>query len=228
MKNRNPLNLSKKERIFVIATMILGVLVDNGSSKFLLYIMPIAPKTAVTWGILRVIGNVLIASVIAFIVFKMIRLFRQSGFTQKRILALIAWVVFISFIIVLNIWRNSAVQNFNQYLESTTAEIDKSTLSKLSQDLPPDKRSKLSFLHARSIFTHEGRIIEYPSPEGTPVTFTPTAEDQSNRNLTLFQQTQAASEKMIVTTNSLAWLIALLGAFGFGFTSTIQGNKEVN
>jgi ERCC4-related helicase len=129
---------------------------------------------------------------------------------------------------VLNIWRNNAVQNFNQYLESTTAEIDKSTLSKLSQDLPPDKRSKLSFLHARSIFTHEGRIIEYPSTEGTPVTFTPTAEDQSNRNLILFQQTQAASEKMIATTNNLAWLIALLGAFGFGFTSTIQRNNEVN
>jgi len=85
--------------------------------------------------------------------------------------------------------------NFNQYLETANADINKSILNKMNQDLPVEKRSKLSFLHAKAIFTDEGRIIEYLSPEGKSITFVPSVEDQSNRNLLLFQQTQSGSEK---------------------------------
>lgn len=225
MKNRNPLNLTKTERIFVFVTVILGVLVDNVSSKLLHYIMPIAQETAVIGGILRIIGNILMALAIAFIVAKMIQVFRRSGFTQKRILALVACAACILLVIVFNIWRYKAVQNFSQYFESTNAEINRSTLNKLSQNLPLDKKSKLSFLHAKSVFTDEGRIIEYLSPEGKSVPFTPSPEDQSNRNVFLFLHTQSGFEKVIVTVNSLSWLIALFGAFIFGFTAK---NSEQN
>jgi hypothetical protein len=228
MQNRNPLNLTKHERIFVIVAAILGFVLDNGSSKFLGFIMPFGRDMAVTWGILRVIGNIMVSAVFAFILFRMIKLFRESGFTLKRTLLTVASAVFVLSLIGLNILRYAAVRDFNQYLESWNTDINQRIVSKMSQALPIEKKSKLSFLYAKGVFIDDGRLIEYLAPDGTSIAFSPSAEDQSNRNMIVFQRTQGASEKLIDTINCLSLLISLLGACSFSFTAKIQRTREVN
>jgi uncharacterized membrane protein YedE/YeeE len=222
MANRNPLDLKKSEKLLVIIAGVLGIILDTGSSKFIHYIMPYGYDMAVAWEFSRITGNILKAVVFAFLVFRMIKVFRRTDFTLKRIFAIVACVVFVALLIASNIWRYSAVQNINQYFESTNADLNKSDLDNLKRDLSPEKKSRLSFIHAQAIFLNEGRVIEYLSIDGSPIAFTPSSEDQSNRNLVLFRQTYTSFEKKIATTNSFSWLVALIGALGFGFTAKIK------
>lgn len=222
MKYQNTLKLTKSERIFVFAAVILGVALDGLSGKYIMYMMPIGKDMAITWGILRIIGNIMKAAVFAFIVLRMIKVFRQSDFTLKRVLLIVASVVLVLALVAFNIWRYTAVKDFNQYLVSANADINKSIISKMNQDLPPEKKSRLSYLHAQAVFREDGHLIEYLSPEGSAIPYSPSDEDQSARDIVLFQQTYSGLEKMIATTNSLLWLIALLGVFTIGFSTKVK------
>ncbi len=226
--NRNPLNLTKLQTIFVIVTMVLGFVLDNASSKFLGLIMPFGSNMAITWGVLRILGNIMVSAVLAFILFRMIRLFRESGFDLRRTLLTAASAVVVLSLIGLGIWRYTAVRDFNQYLESWNGEINDRLVRNMTEDLPVERKSKLSFLYAKGIFIQDGRLIEYLSPDGTSIPFSPSAEDQSYRNLTLFQRTQSGYEGLITTVNSLTLLTALFGSFVFGFVSRIPKEMKVS
>ncbi len=217
MNNKNPLNLKRSEKIFVAVTAILGIVLDFGSAKLLGFVMPIGKDLAIIWGILRVLGNLMFSSVLAFIFIKQIKLFRRTGFTLKKTLLIIADALLVVFLIGLNVWRYTAIRDFNQYLESWNTDISSRLINKMGQDLPPEKRSRLSFLNAQGIFVEEGRRIDYLSPNGRLIEYDPTPEDHANRNVRLFLQTQSSYEGLIATISSLSLFGALLGALLLGF-----------
>jgi len=221
----NPLNLSIRERVIFGSVYLLGVILDFGSNRFIHNILPIGRDLAVTWGLLRISGNVLMSIAAGFLIFRLLIVQRQNVSAYKRNAAIAIFMVVAVFYIATTIWQYKVVMNTNEYFETNRADISKSILKKMNQNVSSEKKSKLSYLHATTVYTDEGRIIEFVSPDGKLVKFTPSAEDQSIRNLVLFQKTQSEFEKLIAIAISFSWLLSIASAFLMGFgTKNLQNN----
>jgi hypothetical protein len=209
-------NFTQKQKIAFLVVAILGFVLAEASDGILRLFIPIGPDLARASAICRILGNIILTVGLTFAISMYIRHARFSGLTRNKIIFIVLCLLLPVIMIVLNYKTYSAYRDFYQYIDTTSAEIESGLVNKMNNELPGQKKSRMSYLHAQGVYRYEGRIIEYQSPEGDGVFYTPNVEDQKARQLITFGQAHNESNKTVMILSSVLYLLSFLGICYFG------------
>jgi len=211
--------MTKTEKIIFIAGAIFGFILVYFADRILYVFLSSGPGLAVASAVLRVFGHIVLAVSFAFATSRYIRQARKDGLNKRKIVIITAWLLWPAIMVALNYANYSALRDFYLYLETTFSNTDRDFTNKIKATLPGEKKSRMTYVQAQSIYRHEGRITEYQSPAGTPISYVPDKEDLEVRRSLAFMQAHNDSLKPVMILSSVAYLLSFLGMLCFGFRS---------
>ncbi len=213
--------MTKTEKTIFIAGGILGFILVYFADRILYAIFPSGPGLAVAGAILRVLGHIILAVSFAFAISRHIRRARLAGLTKRKVIIVSVSLLLPVIMIVLNYMTYSAFKDFYQYMETTFSNTDREFTNKINTTLPGEKKSRMTYVQAQSIYRHEGRITDYQSPDGSPIPYVPDKEDLEVRRSLAFMQAHNESLRPVMIASSAAYFLSLLGMLYFGFRSEV-------
>jgi hypothetical protein len=211
--------MTKTEKTIFIAGGILGFILVYFADRILNAFLPSGPSLVVTGAILRVFGHIILAVSFAFAISRYIRRARLAGLTKRKVTIVSVLLLLPAIMIVLNYMTYSAFKDFYQYMDTTFSNSDREFTNKINATLPGEKKSRMTYVQAQSIYRNEGRITAYQSPEGTPIPYVPDKEDLEVRRSLAFIQAHNDSLKPVMIASSASYFLSLLGILYFGFRS---------
>lgn len=210
--------LSRRKRFSLTAAGIIGGILANFSGPILMKFAPINYTLAITESILKIAGNLLLASSMAIVLYLSINIARSLGFTWKRI-AVIALFCLFSIVLAIMTYKVGAMyNNFVQHIDTLSSESRNEVAKKMTMATTLEKKSKLSYLYAQFHYEERGDCINYFGKDGTEHRYHPNQEAIKNRELLLFFQAFSKMQDKTMMTNIVIWLLSTLIAVCFGFT----------
>ena len=219
MVNDETNNMTKTEKAIFISGGILGFILAYFADRILYAFLPIGPGIAVAGAIARVLGHIVLAVSFAFATSRYIRRARLAGLTKRKVTIVSVLMLLPVIMIALNYMTYSAFKDFYQYMETTFSNTDREFTNKIDATLPGEKKSRMTYVQAQSIYRHEGRITDYQSPEGAPIPYVPDKDDMEVRRSLAFMQAHNESLKPVMIASSTAYFLSFLGMLYFGFRS---------
>ncbi len=219
MSNGKSFYMTKREKFILIAGALLGFVLVNFSGKILYAFMACRPSLAYVDSALRVLGHLVLAVSFAFATSRYIQHARISGLTKKKIVIIAASLILPAIMIALNYATYSSLKGFYQYMDTTLSKSDEDLAKKINATQSREKKSKMTYVHAQSVYRDKGEIIEYQSPTGTAILYVPDKEDMEVRCSMAYLQTHSRSLNYVIISSSIAYLLSFLGMLYFGFRS---------
>jgi|GEM_PF-4693865 hypothetical protein len=186
--------LSKRHKIYAALVLLTGAILSDSLTKgyILSLLVPHGDTVAITGGILRVVGTIIIATPAAFIIYKKLKSYCMADLNGSRLFIIVGSVILLTLFVAYSYKSIIATNDFFRSRETTRAASNKRILQLINNELPIVKKQNvkidipmLTYLYAKDIYTYEGRIIEYHTAEGDTRMYTPTSEDQKMRDIGL-------------------------------------------
>jgi hypothetical protein len=183
--------------------------------------MPVGRDMAITWGILQILGNIIMAMCFTIAISLYVRRSCVGRFSRKKIILIILCMLYPLLMIGMNYKAYFAYKEFYHATETARAESQRQLINTMKKESSRQKKSRMTYLYAQGIYRYEGRITAYTSPLGKKVSYSPYKEDEEARRLISFDQAHKNSIKFITITNVISWSLALLGIYAFGFSKRL-------
>jgi hypothetical protein len=209
--------MTKTQRNAFISSAVLGFVLAYFSDKILYIFIPSGSSLALTSAVLRVLGHIILAASFAFSISIYIRHARIGSLTKRKIIIIALWLLWPVVMIAFNYAVYSSYKEFYQYMDKTFSDSDRNFTSKMNTELPGEKKSRMTYIHAQSIYRHQGKITEYQSLTGTAISYIPSEEDIEVRRSITFMQAHNNSLGYVMMSSSIAYLLSFLGMIYFGF-----------
>ncbi len=214
--------ISRRQRILAAVTATVGAVLANFTGPMLLKFAPLNSSVAVTQGVLKVAGNLLLASTIAFFLTLAIRIARVRGFSTKRIATIALFLIFSVALATMTYKVNAAFNDFVEYVTKKSAKNHKDLKGIMATATSLEKRSKISFIVAQEAYEDEGRIINYMDIDGTERRYRPDKEAMENRGLLLLFQSITKAQNQTSFATIIIWILSTVVAVIFGFKSKAE------
>ena len=188
MPNQSP---SKRHAIITVIIAAIGFIAANFTDRFLLLFISfneIHSNVLIFSGVLQVLGNILLAALMAQYLYESVVDIRKNGPHKKNIATTsIGALIFIT-MLVGQMTSAIAFEKANNYIITSRAETAERFKASLNSKLAPSKLAKLSFLYAQNAYEYDGTIIEYTTEEGKRKKYEPTDESQKNRSFIIMSE----------------------------------------
>jgi hypothetical protein len=222
MTNENPSNLTRTQKMAVLAGAISGFIFVYFSDWILYFFIPIGPALALISAVFRVLGHVILAVSFTFAISMYIKHARSTGLTKKKVIIITVWLLWPAVMITLNYKTYSSFKEAYQDMETTFSDTDRALAHKMNTTPPGEKKSIMTYLHAQSIYRHEGRITEYESPAGEAISYVPDKEDREVSRSVTFMRAHNNSLNADVISSCIVYLMSFLGMIYLGLASNTE------
>jgi hypothetical protein len=219
MGNEKSIYMTKSEKVKFIAGGVSGFVLVNFSGKILYAFMNCKPGLAHVDSGLRILGHIFLAVSFAFAISRYISHARIAGLTKRKIAIITSLLILPVILLALNYATYSSTKGFYQYMDATLSKSDGDLVNKIDVTPPGEKKSRMTYVHAQSVYRDKGDIIEYQSPTGTSILYAPDKEDMEVRCSIAYLQTHSRSLNYVMISSSIAYLLSFLGMLYFGFRS---------
>lgn len=214
MKNINKPSQPKRHAIITIVIAAIGFIAANFTDRFLLLFISfneIHTNTLLFSGVLQILGNILLASLIAQYLYKSAVDIKKNGPHKRNIVQTGIGVLIFVTMLGGQIMSAIAFQEANDYFITSRAESAAHLKAALNSNLTPAKLAKLSFLYAQQNFEYDGTTITYTTEDGKSRMYEPTDESRKNRSFIIMSGLFYRLEPKVRTIATVAWSLFALG-----------------
>ena len=214
--------LSRRNRLFAAVAATVGACLANFSGPILLKLAPLNSSLAVIESILKVTGNLLLASTIAVFLALSIKIARMRGFTAKRVATIALFCMFSMALAAMTYKVNAMFNDFVKYVTTQSAVSQKMLKDKMALASTLDSKAKISFLIAQDAYEKVGMIINYIDINGIERRFQPDQEAIKNREMLHMFQTMSKMQNLTTLAIIIIWSLSTVIAVIFGITCRVE------
>ncbi len=215
--NADTKRYSKTQTVAISLLGIAGFILAEKSDWVLNFFMPIGPELVRGMTICRILGHLIISVGLAFAATKSISDARKSDLTRTKIAFIVILLLLPGMMMTFNYKYYSSRRNFYQYLETTSTETENIFVAKIDAIKPGQKKSAMARLHAQYVYRYEGKITEYQSPSGLPVSYMPDDQDAEARRLITTNRALDHSNKIVMISTMILYGLTYIWIFFFGY-----------
>lgn len=206
--------ISKTKKSWLLGVSLLGFILAHFSGPLIFLKMRPTNAMAILEGVLRGLGNILVAVTISIFITVLLRTEKHFKLSKKQIATATSLILVALTLALLSFKSSSAFSNFDKYLQGVDTETRERIINKLNSSDSIEKKSKLSRLYAQVIYEEDGKIIEYLTPDGKTATYVPSTESIKNRDMLMFFRTYRKMSPPLDIFIGVIWLLSILVAIG--------------
>ena len=210
--------LTRRNRFFATAAAIVGAILANFSGPILLKLVSLTATIAGAVSILKIVGNLLLASSIAIFLSISIKIARERGFTVKRAVPISLYLILSVTMVFMSYKMNELYGNFVRFITTESTNTRNKLNDKLGTVTTIEKKSKISHLIAQSVYEDEGRIVNYLEKDGSEHKYHPDNEAIKNREMVKLFQDISKTQNQTMMAIILIWITSTLLAVIIGVT----------
>jgi hypothetical protein len=219
---------SKAKRFWLVVIGLVGFVLSNFSTAFIFLKTRPSYAMAVSEGVLRASGSILLAATMAISISETLHQQNEAKVSKKRIAAASGLVLVAVVLAFMSFRASSEFKKFDKYMQGLDFETKEKIEKKLQTSESMEKKSKLSHLYAQVTFEEEGKIIEYLRPDGKAVAYVPSPESINNRDMVLFLKTHRKVSPPTDIFIGIVWLASLIAAIGLSIRGRTRGRRTPN
>lgn len=202
--------------------VIIVFFLTEKSDWVLHFFMPIGPSLARGMTICRILGHIIISVAFVLATTHYIKNARKSDLVKKKFAGIVVLMLWPAIMMILSFSTYSAWRNFYHYLDTTSAETESTLVAKMESLQPGQKKSVVSHLHAQHIYRYKGKITEYQSAEGFPVSYVPDEQDSEARRIITFHRAHNDSNRTVMIGTLILYGLSYLWVAYFGFIVPVR------
>ena len=215
--NSDAKEYSRSQTTAISLVVVAGFILAERSDWILRFFMPIGPELVRWMTICRILGHLIASVGLAFAAAKFISEARKSDLTRTKIAFIIFLLLLPGIMMAFNYAYYSSWRGFYQYLDTTSTETENTFVAKMNALKPSQKKSAMTRLHAQYIYRHEGKITEYQSPSGLPVSYIPDEQDAEAQRVITTNRDFDSSNRIVMISTMILYGLTYVWIFFLGY-----------